>query len=172
MTAGRASRTVAALAVSAALLFGFQVAKASYLPFLPNVEIVSLLVMLFTLTFRRKVLFIIYTFVLLEGIYYGFGMWWVTYLYVWTILAAVTWLCRAFDSPLLMAAVSGIFGLLFGALDAIPYLAIDGITLAITRWISGLPYDFIHCVANFAICLVLWTPLHRTLSRCVTLLKI
>ncbi len=163
---------VAALAVSAALLFSFQVAKQAYLPFLPNVEVVSLLVMLFTLTFRHKVLFIIYTFVLLEGIYYGFGMWWVTYLYVWTILAVVTWLCRTFDSPLLMAAVSGAFGLLFGALDAIPYLAIGGISLAASRWISGLPFDFIHCIGNFAICLVLWKPLRQTLSRCTALLRI
>jgi energy-coupling factor transport system substrate-specific component len=170
--AGQTTRTVAALAVSAALLFGFQVAKAAFMPFLPNVEVVSLLVMLFTVTFRHKVLFIIYIFVLLEGIYYGFGLWWVTYLYVWTILALVTWLCRSFDSLWIMAAVAGVFGLLFGAMDAIPYIFISGFPSALARWISGIPFDLVHCAGNVVLCLALWIPLRRVLTRCVKTLRL
>ncbi|MDR1692510.1 MAG: hypothetical protein LBR72_04065 [Oscillospiraceae bacterium] len=165
------ARTVAALAVSAALLFGFQVAKAAFLPFLPNIETVSLLVMLFTVTFRRNVLFVIYLFVLLEGFYYGFAMWWITYLYVWAILAAVTWLVKAHDNIWLMAAVSGVFGLFFGALDAIPYLFIGGLPSAAARWISGIPFDLTHCAGNFVLCLVLWNPLRRVLTYSVSKLK-
>lgn len=135
-------------------------------PFLPNVELVSLLIMLFTRVFGRKVLYIIYIFVLLQGVIYGFHLWWVTYLYVWTVLAFLTWLCRAFDSPWFMAALSGLFGLMFGALDAIPYLFIGGIPMAVSRWFAGIPFDLIHCAGNFALCLALWKPLQKALRLC------
>ena len=71
------------MGVLAALLFAGQVALAA----IPNVEIVSLLVILYTLALGRKVFLVIYTFVLLEGVFYGFGLWWINYLYVWAALA-------------------------------------------------------------------------------------
>ncbi|MDR0292949.1 MAG: hypothetical protein LBH95_02210 [Oscillospiraceae bacterium] len=164
---GTTTRTLAALAVCTSLLLAVQVGKAALLPFLPNVELVSLLIMLYTLVFRRKVLYIIYLFTLLEGVIYGFHMWWVTYLYIWTVLAALTWLCRAIESPWLMAALSGVFGLFFGALDAIPYLFIGGVPMAVSRWLSGIPFDLIHCAGNFVLCLVLWKPLKKALGFCM-----
>ncbi len=59
------------------------------LAFLPNVEIVTFLILLYTLVFGRKVFIMIYTFVLLEGIFYGFGLWWINYLYIWSLLALI-----------------------------------------------------------------------------------
>ena len=51
---------------------------------LPNVELVSLLTILFTLVFRRRVLGALAVFLMLEGLLYGgFGLWWLMYLYVW-----------------------------------------------------------------------------------------
>ena len=43
-----------------------------FMGFLPNVEIVTLLFMLYTLVFGKKVFLMIYVFVFLEGIFYGF----------------------------------------------------------------------------------------------------
>lgn len=71
--------------LSALLIIG-QVA----LGFLPNIEVVTLLVIAYTLVFGKKVFFIIYIFVLVEGLIYGFGLWWINYLYVWSVQAAVT----------------------------------------------------------------------------------
>ena len=70
------------IALLADLLLVFQIAFA----FLPNIELVSLLIILYTLHLKRKTLFIIYLFALMEGLIYGFGLWWIMYLYVWTIL--------------------------------------------------------------------------------------
>lgn len=101
---------------------GFLILAAA-LAFLPNIELVSLLVLIYTLVLGRKTLVIIYTFAILEGIFYGFGIWWVMYLYVWTILYAVVRMMRKNKNIILWAAVNGIFGLLFGAFCALPYAA-------------------------------------------------
>ena len=58
------------MGILTALLFIGQV----FLAFLPNIEIVSFLIILYTLVFGRKVFLMIYTFMLLEGILYGFGL--------------------------------------------------------------------------------------------------
>ena len=52
------------MGILTALLFIGQV----FLAFLPNIEIVSFLIILYTLVFGRKVFLMIYTFILLEGI--------------------------------------------------------------------------------------------------------
>ena len=78
----------------AAILFVLQVAFG----FLPNIEPVTILILIFTFVLNRKTLLIIYTFALLEGIFYGFGIWWIMYLYVWTILYFIVRLMRKNES--------------------------------------------------------------------------
>ena len=156
------TRYLVILALCTAIIFVQQVAFA----WLPNIELVSLLVIIYTLTFRHKVLYIIYAFVLLEGVTYGFNLWWVIpYLYVWTILAGVAWLFRSMRSSLGWAVLSGVFGLLFGALCAIPYLFIGGPATAFAYWVSGIPFDIAHCAGNFLLCLLLWKPLYKLLTE-------
>lgn len=148
-------------ALCAALMLTAQVALAG----LANVELVSLLVMLFALKFGRTVLYSIYVFALVEGIIYGFHIWWITYLYIWTILAGLTRLFRKTETTLGWATLSGAFGLVFGALCAIPYLFVGGISAAVAYWAAGIPFDLAHCAGNFILCLLLWKPLHRALER-------
>lgn len=90
--------------LSALLIIG-QVA----LGFLPNIEVVTLLVIAYTLVFGKKVFFIIYIFVLVEGLIYGFGLWWINYLYVWSVQAAVTLFFRKQKSVLFWSILSGFF---------------------------------------------------------------
>lgn len=142
------------LGLFGALMMGVQAALAA----LPNIELVSLLVILLTLTFGRKVLYPIYIFVFLEGLIYGFSIWWTTYLYVWTVLAGVTWLFRRVDSALGWAIISGTYGLLFGALCEIPWLITSGPSVAFAAWIMGIPYDLAHCAGNFAAAFLLYRP--------------
>lgn len=61
-----------------AVVFAAQVVMG----FLPNIELVTLLFILYTLVLGKKVFLIIYVFVFLEGFFYGFGLWWINYLYV------------------------------------------------------------------------------------------
>ncbi len=154
-------RELVLLALCTALLFGLQVAMAP----LPNIEPVSLLIMLYTRMFRRKTLYIIYGFALLEGLLYGFGIWWIMYLYVWTILWLVVTLLPEDTHPVVMAVVSGVFGLLFGALCAIPYIFLSGWETAVAWWVAGIPFDLLHCGGNFVIALVLYAPLRRVTGR-------
>lgn len=144
-----------------ALLFLGQV----FMSFLPNIELVSLLVLLYTLYLGKKVFWVIYGFIFLEGFLYGFGIWWFSYLYIWSILAAVTYVFRKNDSSLFWAIVSGFFGLSFGALCALPYLAAGGWAAAFGYWVSGLSFDIVHCVGNFILCLVLYRPLSHLMNR-------
>lgn len=145
----------------AAILFVGQLGMS----FLPNIEPVSTLIILYTLIYRKQVFPVIYTFVLLEGIVFGFGIWWISYLYIWSILALIVLLLDKMDSALFWAIISGAFGLSFGALCAIPYLISGGPYAAFSYWSAGIPYDIAHCAGNFVLTLVLYRPLLRLLKR-------
>lgn len=158
-------RELISMAFLAAIAFAGQVALAS----LPNIEIVTLLFMLYTIVCGKRVFTIIYVFVLLEGVLYGFGLWWFSYLYVWSIFAVIVHLLRRNRSIVFWAVVSGAFGLCFGALFAIPYLFSGGIAAAFSYWVAGIPFDLIHCVSNIVLVLVLWKPLLTLLQNSRTL---
>ena len=63
---------------------------------LPNLEPVSLLIILFALELPRETPGAITVFILLQGVLYGFGLWWVMYLYVWYLLALLAPLAERF----------------------------------------------------------------------------
>lgn len=154
-------RDVLLIGMMSAILLALQV----MLSFIPNIELVSVLIIAFTLTFGYKTLFIIYVFAILEGFIYGFGIWSISYLYIWTILFVVVTLLKRYHSPLTWAAVSGLYGLSFGALTALTTLVISGPASALAYWVAGIPFDLIHGMSNFIIALVLIKPLHRILEK-------
>ena len=132
---------------------------------LPNIEPVSLMVMLFAVTFGRKALYPIYVYVLLEFLLYGLSLWSINYLYIWAVLAWLAWLLRQENHPLAWALLSGGYGLLFGALCAPVDVFIGGMGYAVGRWISGIPFDLLHGAVNFVIALALFAPLRRLMER-------
>ena len=143
-----------------ALTFGLKVAMS----YLPNIEPVSLLVMVFAVVFGKKSLFPIYLYVIMEILIYGLGTWNFNYLYVWAILALAAYLLRKMRSPLGWAMVSGVFGLSFGLLCAPVDFALGDLGYVVSKWISGIPFDIAHCIGNFVIALLLFSPL-RTLTE-------
>ena len=134
---------------------------------LPNIEVTSFFVMLFTLVLGKKMLLVVPAFTLIEGCVYGFGIWWVMYLYAWPLLALITWFVRKKDSVMLYSIISGLFGLFFGALCSIPYLFIGGPSMMFSWWIAGIPFDLIHGAANFAIMFLLYKPTRRIMDRII-----
>ena len=156
--------TVRDIAITGMMIATIEVAKNA-LAFIPNVELVSLLVILFTLYFGKKILFVIPAFILLEGCIYGFGLWWIMYLYVWPLLALITYIMRKQDSVWVWAIMSGSFGLAFGALCSIPYIVLSGPKAAFAWWVSGIPFDILHCVSNLVLCLVLFNPLSKVMRK-------
>ena len=135
------------------------------LSFLPNIELVSLFIIVFSLYFGNKVFYGIFIFVLLEGLLYGFGLWWIMYLYCWPFLALLTKLLHKQSSIFAFVFLSGIYGLFFGALCSIPYFFIGGPVMAFSNWVTGIPFDIAHCIGNIMICFILFKPLCRIMDR-------
>lgn len=155
------TKDIVILGLMSAILIVLQVA----LSFLPNIEMVSLLIILYTLILGPKTIYSIYVFVIAEGLIYGFGIWWFNYLYVWLILYFIAILFRKVTSPFYWAVISGFFGLSFGALCSIPYFITGGIPSGFAYWVNGIPFDLIHGPANFIIALILFKPLYHILSK-------
>ena len=155
-------RKITRIALLSAILYVSKVA----LEFLPNVELVSLLTVLYTLVFGKEAFLIVTVFNLFELIQWGFGTWWVSYLYVWPLLVLITLLLKRVikEEILIWSVVSGLFGLIFGSLFAIVYLPVDP-AYALAYWISGLPWDVWHGVCNFVLMLVIGKPLYLLLKK-------
>ena len=147
-----------------ALMLALQVAMAS----LPNIHVTAVLVILTAVFFSWRAMYSTAVFILLEGLVYSFGLWWLSYLYIWPLFTAVAVLMRRVDSALIWAVIAGIFGLCYGALCAIPYLFMGGWSMAVSYWISGIPFDLTHCAGNFVLTLVLYKPLSKAMR---TILK-
>ena len=154
-------RQITLFGILGALTFGTKVAMA----WMPNIEPVSLMVMLFAVVFGWKCLYPIYLYVLLEILLYGINLWNINYLYVWAILAVAAMAMKKLRNPLWWACLSGLFGLAFGLLCTPVYAAIGGFDYAIRWWIAGLPFDYTHAVGNFVIALVLFVPLRKLLEK-------
>ncbi len=158
---GLSLRDMTLLSVLAALTFAMKVVMA----YLPNIEPVSLMVMLLMVVFGWKGLLGVYVYVALEILFYGLGLWNVYYLYVWAILAVAARLLWRMEHPLWWALLSGAFGLAFGALCALVDVFIGGFGYAAAKWVTGIPFDITHCGGNFVIALLLFRPLRNLMQR-------
>jgi len=150
-------RELVELSLMGALMVGTQVAMAT----LPNVNLVSVLIMLTVIVYGVKAFYPVYVFVLLEGLIYGFGLWFINYLYIWAILTVIALIFRKNENRLIWAVIAGLFGLCFGALCAIPYFFIGGPGFALSYWVSGIPFDITHCISNFVLTFLLLEPLRK-----------
>ncbi len=150
------------MSLMAALIFASKVALAA----LPNINLNSLLIILTVVFFGWKSLYTVYVYVMLEGLVFGFSIWWFGYLYVWAILVVVAMLLRKNDSAVIWAVIAGLYGLIFGPLMYLEYFAINGgWEMFFAMWVSGIPYDLAHCGGNFVFTLVLYRPLHKVMER-------
>lgn len=138
--------------------------------FLPNIHLLGMFTMVYTLAFRKKALIPIYVSVLLTGLYFGFNMWWLPYIYIWTILWAVTMaLPRNMSKKaryIVYPIVCCLHGLLYGTLYAPAQALMMGLGFkAMLAWIvSGLPWDLVHGAGNLVAGLLI-VPLAELLGK-------
>ena len=160
---------MAKISVREVVLFGVLGAltfAAKYvMSFLPNIEPVSLMVMLFAVVFGKKWVYPVYLYIAMEILFYGISLWNINYLYIWAVLAVGASCMKKMQHPLGWAILSGTFGLLFGALCGIVDVFIGGFGYALTKWVSGIPFDIAHCGGNFVIALLLFVPMRRLLEK-------
>lgn len=152
------------LAVMGMMLATLEAVKRA-LAFAANVELVTLLIILYTLYFGWRIFYVIAGFVLIEGCLYGFGIWWLMYVYVWPLLAFLTYLFRKKESVFFWSCFSGVYGFLFGALCTLPYFVIEGMQTVISWWMAGIFYDILHGVSNFILCMVLFRSLKQAMIK-------
>ena len=164
MSAGKSARLTAREIAELSLICALMVAGKEGLRVIPNVHPVTLLLLLATAVYGVKALYPAFGFAILEIALYGAGLWNLMYLYVWPIVVFAALPIRQSRSRALWAALAGLHGICFGALCAIPYLFIGGWKMAFTWWLSGIPYDVIHCVSNAVLAFVLLPPLRRLLE--------
>lgn len=136
----------------------------------PNIHLLGMFTMTYTLTYRAKGLIPIYVYVFLTGITYGFAVWWIPYLYLWAVLWGVTMLLPK-KMPVGLSAVvypvvCGLHGLAFGTLYAPVQALLFGYSFKQTiAWIiSGFPFDVIHAVSNLCAGLLI-LPLTKLLRK-------
>ena len=153
-------RQLALFAILGALTFGAKFAMSG----LPNIEPVSLMVMLFAVVFGKKAAYPIGVYIAMEFLVYGPGLWNLCYLYIWFVLAAAAYLLRKMESALGWAVLSGGFGLAFGLLCAPVDMVAGGAAYALGKVITGIPFDIAHCVGNFIIALTLFCPLRKRME--------
>lgn len=140
---------------------------------LPNIHLLGVFTIAFTLVYRQKALYPIYTYVFLTGLFGGFSTWWSPYLYVWTILWGATMLLpRNIPkkiAPVVYMLLCAAHGFLFGTLYAPAQALFFGLNWdGMIAWIvAGLPYDFIHGVSNF-FCGMLIVPIAAVLKKMET----
>ncbi|MCR5683970.1 MAG: hypothetical protein K6G81_00920 [Lachnospiraceae bacterium] len=155
-------KDVAFLGMSLAIL---EVSKLA-LDLLPNIEVVTLLFIVYTIFYGRKTFLIAIGFTVIECILKGVNVWSVMYLYIWPLLiVSVLFAGKHKAGYVFYCILSGFFGLFFGMFCSIPYLFIGGWSMALTWWVAGIPYDIIHCVSNFILCLLLFKPLCTIMKR-------
>ncbi len=142
---------IAVFSMLGALMFASKVLMEA----IPNVHLLGCMTMAITLVYRVKALFPIYIYVFANGLYAGFNVWWIPYLYIWTVLWGMTMLLpknmpKKIALPVYMV-VCALHGFLFGVIYAPAQALLFGYDLQMTlAWIaSGFPFDVVHGISNF-----------------------
>ncbi len=152
-----------------AMLGALMYASKMIMEVAPNVHLLGVFTIAFTVVYRKKALYPIYTYVLLNGIFCGFATWWIPYLYLWAVLWGATMLLpkRIPEKirPLVYMLLCAAHGFLFGTLYAPAQALLYGLSFQkmIVWIISGLPWDFVHGVSNF-FCGILIVPIVKILT--------
>ncbi len=144
-------KEVAVFGMLGALIFALK----KLMEILPNMHLVAVFIIAITLVYRKKALYPIYIYVLLDGIFSGFSTFWIPYIYIWTVLWGAVMLLPKNIKPkyqtviyMIICALHGfLFGVLYAPVQALFFnLDFQG---TLTWIITGLPFDLIHGVSNF-----------------------
>lgn len=144
-------REIAIFGMLGALMYASKV----LMELLPNIHLIGVFVIAITVVYGKKALYPIYAYVFLNGMFAGFATWWIPYLYIWTVLWALTMLIPKNMPkkirPIVYMCLCASHGFLFGVLYAPAQALLFGMNFdAMIAWIiAGLPFDIVHGVSNF-----------------------
>lgn len=159
-------REMAIFSMLGALMFGSKMLMEAA----PNIHLLGVFTIAFTVVYRAKALYPIYIYVLLNGIFAGFATWWIPYLYIWTVLWGLTMLLpKKMPKPVAVVVysiVNAIHGYGYGILYAPAQALMFGLNFkGMVAWIvAGFPFDVIHGTSNL-FCGLLIVPIIMVLQQ-------
>lgn len=171
----RKGRLAAEYVVKVAVMSALLTALKFALSFVPNVEVVTVLVMVYAAVFGAVyVLPAAIVFCAVEVAIYGAGSWVILYFLYWPLLAAVS--CVAFSgkrnviaAATLAAVMSAFFGVLSACCDtlyvAVGFPDLDLGAYWVAYYIRGLWFDLVHIVSNVVVVSALFIPLCKAGDR-------
>lgn len=153
------------------MLGGVMYASKVLMDVFPNIHLIGMFIVAITAVYREKALYPLYVFVFIAGLFNGFNMWWIPYLYIWLPLWAATMLLprklTARRAVIIYCIVCGLHGFLYGTLYA-PFQAIAfglGFKGMLAWIVAGLPFDVVHGLSNLVIGLLI-VPMIKLLKSC------
>ncbi len=159
------------------MLGGLMFGSKRLMESLPNIHLLAVFIVALTVVYGKKALYPLYTYVFIEGLFGGFNVWWLPYLYIWTALWAIAMLIPKNlpekTKPFIYAFAASLHGFMFGLLYAPAQALIYGLSFksAVAWWAIGLRYDAIHGVSNLILGFFLIYPLAKLLQRADRQLK-
>jgi uncharacterized membrane-anchored protein YitT (DUF2179 family) len=150
----------------AAMLAGLLYAVKWQLSFIVGVELVSLLLCVFTVVMGLRmglaIGLLFSTLTLMDGGAFGWSDWVILYYIDWTLLPLV---CRRFlkgeASERRAAVLLGLFGLFFNIPSYPMKLWLFGKAFMLSYMLSDIPASIVHGASNFILALFLYRPLCR-----------
>ena len=143
------------------------------LSFLPNVEVVTLFIALYSYSFGALGLLASFVFVTLETLIYGFGGWTVSYFLYWPLVSAIFMLLGFLrvKGRVIPTALAVIMTSLFGVLTSLVEIGLfsgffDNFFYRFSvYYLRGVSFYAVHAVSNFLIFIFLFSPLRAMLLR-------
>ena len=128
--------------------------------YIPNVELVTFILMISVLFFTLGISFsIINIFCVIQIILFGFAD--IAYFYIFNLYGIIIYLFKIFIFKwwLLFPILVFLFGLSFGLMYSAEMLLLFGWKYALAYWISGLVFDIVHAVGNCIFAIICYIPL-------------
>ena len=158
------ARDVCILGVATASLTAVKLALSA----LANVELVTVLLVYYTLALRSKAYFVANLFIAIECFIYGLGLWVVYYVIHWNATVTLAMILsrrgvkKSIFFALWFALLTFLFGLQTTTIDIIVYSTVDNFfKVFITKYFMGLTFFATHIASVFVSVFVLLPPLSK-----------
>ena len=151
-----------------ALFCALMIAGKEVLRSIPNVHPVTLLIIICASVYGRNALYPVFIFSVAEIAIYGFGLWNISYLWIWPLQVLTALPFRSERSPVFWGCFAALHGFAFGALCSVVTLIVSGPKAALAFWLAGLSFDLIHGISNGVMTAVLFAPLMKLMGRLKT----
>lgn len=167
-------RLTAAYVVKVAVMAAMLTALKFALSAIPNVEVVTLFVLVYTTAFGAAyTLPAVLVFCGVEVALYGVASWVVLYFVYWPLLAVLSCLFLRRRNLVVAVALAVVMSVFFGVLSACADTLIASAGLAgtdlgrywVAYYVRGLYFDVVHTVSNFAVVGVLYLPMCYAAER-------